>query len=84
MSIRVTRTQEADRTIVRIDGQLRSADVPELAREYQAVEGPTVLELSHLLSVDPAGRQVLKQFTSLGAQVRGASPYIKLLLNAPL
>jgi ABC-type transporter Mla MlaB component len=81
MAVRITRTADSDRPVLRIDGQLRSEDVPELAREYGSVEEPTVLELSHLQSADAVGVEALLQLIALGAEIRGASPYIELLLK---
>jgi ABC-type transporter Mla MlaB component len=81
MSIRITRISDAHETVLRIDGQLRSADVAELAKEYRSVDGTLVLELSNLQSADPAGVEVLLELVSMGVQMRGASPYIELLLK---
>ncbi len=81
MSIRITRTSDARETVLRIDGQLRSEDIAELAKEHRSVEGPLVLELSNLQSADPAGVEVLRDLVSMGVQIRGASPYIELLLK---
>ena len=81
MSIRITRTSDALETVLRIDGHLCLENVAELTREHQSVEGALVLELSDLQSADTAGVDVLLELISLGAQIRGASPYIKLLLN---
>lgn len=81
MSIRITKTSHAKGALLQVDGQLRSEDVAELAREYAAVEGPVVLELSNLQSADSEGAEVLSELVSLGAEIRGASPYIELLLK---
>ena len=81
MTIRIHRTSSADRTVLQIDGWLRAEDVDELVREYEAVLGPVVLELSNLQSADPAGVRALLEFNRLGAQIQGASPYVELLLE---
>lgn len=81
MSIRITRMSDAGGTVLQVDGQLCSENVAELSREQQSVEGSLVLELSNLQSADPVGVDVLLELISLGAQVRGASPYIELLLK---
>ncbi len=60
---------------------LSSQNVAELTKEHRSVEGTLVLELSNLQSVDPVGAKVLLELVSLGSQIRGASPYIKLLLK---
>ena len=81
MSIRITKTSDARETVLRIDGQLRMENVAELTKEHRSVEGTLVLELSDLQSADKAGVEVLLELVSLGAQIRGASPYIELLLK---
>ncbi|MHC4179498.1 MAG: hypothetical protein ACYSWU_18455 [Planctomycetota bacterium] len=81
MPVRITVTREAHLTVLRIDGQLRSEDVGELANERAAAQGPLVLELSNLQSADPKGVEVLLELVALAAEVRGASPYIELLLK---
>jgi ABC-type transporter Mla MlaB component len=81
MSIRATSTSDADQTVLRIDGRLVSEDIPELVKEYGAEESPHVLDLSGLQSADTEGVRLLLGFVSRGAQIRGASPYIELLLR---
>jgi hypothetical protein len=59
-----------------------SEDVAELAREYGAGKSPHVIDLSDLLSADSEGVRLILKFVSRGARIRGASPYIELLLVA--
>jgi anti-anti-sigma regulatory factor len=81
MGIRITRTSDVHETVLHIDGQLCSENVAELTKEHRFVEGPLVLELSNLQSADTAGVDVLLKLISMGVQIRGASPYIELLLK---
>ena len=81
MSIRITRTSDACGTVLQVDGELCSENVAELTKEHRSVEGPVILDLSNLPSADPAGVEVLLELVSLGTQIRGASPYIELLLK---
>ena len=81
MAVRIMKTSDVAETVLRVDGHLRCDDVEELATEYRSVEGPAVLDLSNLQSADTAGVDILLQLVSLGAQIRGASPYIRLLLK---
>jgi ABC-type transporter Mla MlaB component len=75
---------EAHQNVLRVDGQLNVEDVDELAREYRSSQAPTVLELSNLMSADSAGVKCLRELISHGVEIRGASPYIDLLLkNSP-
>ncbi|MEA1951987.1 MAG: hypothetical protein U9N87_11420 [Planctomycetota bacterium] len=81
MGIRITRTSDAHQTVLRIDGQLHSQNVTELNREHRSVDGPLLLDLSNLRSADAIGVDALLRIISLGARIRGASPYIELLLK---
>jgi hypothetical protein len=81
MPIRVKTTFDANETVLKIDGRLMSEDVDDLAQVFRSVEGATALDLSDLLSADRSGVEILRGLISLGAEVRGASPYIELLLK---
>ena len=81
MSIRITRKSDARATVLQVDGQLNSQNIAELSKEHRSVKGTLILELSNLQSVDPAGAKLLLELVSLGAQIRGASPYIELILE---
>jgi len=82
MAVRVSRTMVEQETVLQIDGQLRSADTEELAKECASVEGRLTLELSNLVSADSKGVELLLELVSLGAEVRNASPYVRLLMKA--
>ena len=81
MSIRIARTSNSDATVLRIAGRLRVEDVAELAAQCDPLDGPLVLDLSELQSADPAGVVKLAELVERGAQVRGASKYVELLLK---
>ena len=81
MAIKITRTSNADRAVLRIDGHLRSEDVAELRKACAAANGSLVLELSNLRSADSAGAETLRELASRGTKIRGASRYIELLLG---
>ena len=82
MGIRIIKTSNDRETVLRVDGQLRAENVAELTKEQRSVEGPLVLDLSNLQSADEAGVDVLLELISTGTRIRGASPYIELLLNS--
>jgi ABC-type transporter Mla MlaB component len=82
MSIWATSTADAGQTVLRIDGRLTSEDVAEVARKYGAVRTPHVIDLSGLQSADSEGVRLLLEFVSRGTQIRGASPYVELLLRS--
>ena len=81
MNIRVERFSEEQRTVLRIAGRLQSADVSELDKETQSVEGPLTLDLSELMSADNAGIERLRELQAQGAEMRGASRYMQMLLD---
>jgi hypothetical protein len=82
MGVRITRTTEAGKTVIRVDGQLSVESVPELRRECQLAEVHFVLGLSGLLSADNAGLEILRELASDGAELRGASTYVQMLLDS--
>ena len=81
MSIRIKVTSGSDGTVFKVDGRLRSEDVEELARVFRPVQGATSLDLTELQSADHEGLEILRELVARGAEVRGASPYIELLLK---
>ena len=73
---------ESNRRIVRLAGRLGEAQVPELLMacgEARRLE----LDLSDLLSADPAGLEALQRVQARGATLVGVPGYIQLQLGAP-
>ena len=68
--------------VIRIAGQLTGAGVLELEREYRAAEFPIALDLSNLRWADSEGVQLVKVLMGKGAQLRGMSPYVEMLLKS--
>ena len=62
-------------------GELRSEDVGVLNSEYRELTGTVALELSQLQTADATGVAALLEIASLGAELRGVSGYVKLLLS---
>ena len=81
MPVRIRKTSESNQTVFWVDGYLTVEDVGELDREYRSAQGSIALELTNLLSADSAGTECLQELISLGAEIRGNSPYIALLLE---
>lgn len=82
MTIRITTTTDDLRTVLKIDGRLNAEDIEELSRAHRSVEGSAALDLSELQSADRDGVARLRELVALGTEIRGASPYIELLLKA--
>jgi ABC-type transporter Mla MlaB component len=83
MRLRITQTTEGPTTVITIDGQLVGDGVGELAHVYQAAVPPIALDLTHLQQADADGIAMLNSLADAGAQLRGVSPYIALLLDRP-
>jgi anti-anti-sigma regulatory factor len=81
MTVRIETSAEGTKTIVRVAGRLEERAVNEFAKTCLSVEGELVLDLTHLRSADPAGIGEIQKLVQGGADLRGASPYIELLLD---
>ena len=68
--------------VMRLEGWLEGEDIAELERVINEGSGPLRLDLSELRSADTAGLVVLRALRTAGALIIGASPYIRLLLEA--
>ena len=82
MALRITTTTAGTLTTLKIDGDLMREGVAELEKTCESVDGPVDLDLSELMRADAEGVQDLKKLLATGAQLLGASPYIKLLLES--
>ena len=65
----------------RVVGKLRAEDLGELERETRGVTGALILEVSDLTFVDAEGARTLEALIRQGAEIRGMSPYLGLLLG---
>ena len=72
---------EGDRRIVRLAGRLTAAQVPELLTTC-AASGALELDLSDLVSADPAGIEALRRVRARGAVLVGTPGYIQLKLDS--
>ena len=63
-----------------IIGRLEEEGVCELLRTCDAIEGEFVLDLTGLRSADPGGIEAIQKLVRAGRKLRGASPFIRLLL----
>jgi ABC-type transporter Mla MlaB component len=83
MLLRITQTTEGPLTVLTVAGRLVRDGVAELARAAQAAVPPLALDLTHLQQADADGIALLQALADAGAQLRGVSPYIALLLARP-
>jgi hypothetical protein len=82
MNMRITATPQQSGTTLKVDGQLRREDIGELTRVCREQTGPVHLDLTEVTSVDREAAAVLRQLLGTVAELRAASPYVKLLLEA--
>jgi hypothetical protein len=81
MEIRIDITSEGPETVVNIIGRLSGAAVAELRKACDPIEGVFLMDLSNLLLADDVGIDVIRKLCEKGAEFRGASPFIQLLLD---
>ena len=82
MTIRIiTALARGGRTLIRVEGQLTEYDTSVLEAECRSGGFPQRLDLSGLRSADGAGIAALRSLQAQGAQLHGASPYIRRLLE---
>ena len=81
VTIRITSLAEGGRTIIRVEGQLTAKDTSVLEAECRSGGFPQRLDLSGLLSAEKAGIEVLRSLQAEGAELHGASHYIRRLLE---
>jgi anti-anti-sigma regulatory factor len=81
MEIRIDITSEGPETVVYVIGRLSGAAVAELRKACDPIEGVFLLDLSNLLLADDSGIDVIRKLCEKGTEVRGASPFIQLLLD---
>jgi hypothetical protein len=81
MNTRIDYTSNGLKTIVHIAGRLSSTAVAHLEKACNPIEKPAVIDLSNLLIADDDGINAIRAIADKGAQVRGASPFVQLLLD---
>ena len=82
MTVRIETSAEGMKTTVSVAGRLEQRVVSELVKACLSAESELVLDLTHLRSADPAGIDVIQELVQGGAVLRGASPFIRLLLDS--
>jgi anti-anti-sigma regulatory factor len=81
VDVRIESRVEGGATVVTIGGRLVASTVRELLNLCESVEGVLVLDLSGLVFADARGLEALRELEERGAELRGASPFIRLLKN---
>jgi anti-anti-sigma regulatory factor len=81
MAFRIDIKNEESEVVVCLAGRLSGDAATQLRNVCEPIEGVFVLNLSHLLYADDAGIEVLRAIGEQGMEIRGASPFIQLLID---
>ena len=81
MEIRIDIESEGPDVVLHVAGRLTGSAITQLSDACEPMEGRFVLELSKLKFADDAGTEVIRTLRERGADIRGASYFIKLLIN---
>lgn len=81
MEFRIDIALEGSVTVVCIIGRLSNTSVTKLREACDQIKGTIVLDLSDLRSADTSGIDLIRTLGEEGAETRGASPFIRLLLD---
>lgn len=82
MTVRIETSAGEKKPTVSVAGRLEGLGVGELVRTCRSIEGGLVLDLSGLRSADAEGIEAIQKLVQGGARLRGASPFIRLLLES--
>ena len=82
MEIRIDIEAEGPDVVLHVAGRLTGPAITQLVDVCEPVEGHVVLDLSKLKFTDDAGAEAIRTLREKGADVRGASSFIKLLINS--
>jgi anti-anti-sigma regulatory factor len=82
MTIRITTSKQDSAMTIRVEGRLDLEAVPDLQEAVKFPGAPLRLDLSGLMSADAEGIKELRSLSAKGAELRGASTYIRQLLDA--
>jgi len=81
MAIRINVNSEGPEVVVYIVGRLSGDVTKELRDTCDYIKEDFVLDLSKLLFADDVGVDVIREISEQGAKIRGASPFIQLLVD---
>jgi anti-anti-sigma regulatory factor len=81
MEIRIDIESEGPEVVLHVAGRLAGNTVEQLADVCEPMEGRYVLDLSKLMFADDAGAEAIRTLREGGANIRGASSFIELLIS---
>ncbi len=81
MEIRIDIESEGPEPVLHVSGRLTGPAITQLSDVCEPIDGRFVLELSKLKFADDAGAELIRTLRERGAGIRGASYFIKMLIN---
>jgi len=81
MELRIDVTPEGSETVVAVAGHLSAISGAQFTEACDPLEGAVMIDLSGLLYADEKGISLIRTAVDKGAEVRGASQFIQLLLD---
>ncbi len=81
MEIRIDIESEGPEPVLHVAGRLTGPAITQLSDVCEPMEGRFVLELSKLKFADDDGVEAIRALRERGAEIRGASYFIKMLIN---
>ena len=82
MDIRIDKEIEGNAIVLHVAGRLAGDAIAQLTDVCESVDDHYVLDLSKLMFADDEGVEAIRTLRERGADVRGASSFIKLLINS--
>ena len=67
--------------VLHVAGRLTGPAITQLSEACEPMEGHLVLDLSKLRFADDAGAEAIRTLRERGVEIRGASYFIKMLIN---
>ena len=81
MDIRIDIESDGPDVILNVAGRLTGPAIRQLVDVCEPMEGHFVLDLSKLKFTNDAGAEAIRKLRERGADIRGASFFIKLLID---
>ena len=81
MEIRIDIESEGPDVVVHVAGRLTGHAIEQLSDVCESMEGHYLLDLSKLMFADDTGAEAIRTLREGGARIRGASSFIRLLIN---
>jgi hypothetical protein len=81
MEIRIDIESDGPEPVLYVSGRLTGPAITQLSDVCEPMTGRFVLDLSELKFADDAGVEEIRTLRKKGAEIRGASYFIKILIN---